>query len=132
MVDMQRLDEVMTHIHDYPEGWRQCAWGQQDASCGTTGCVAGWTGYLANGWEAAWWHGELTGFLGPDGKMWAVGMAARELLNLNEAEARVLFCGTNTMEDLDAMWKDFANHGTIRTSETTYFGAPYRSLSEGP
>ena len=80
---------VLDHIEQHPNLHEQVSWAGKSA-CGTTGCVAGWTVMLCDGWK----YDEMWGLVDAEGNTARNAYVFREAtasLGLEEEEARELF-----------------------------------------
>jgi hypothetical protein len=100
-----RLQQVLTHIEENPETWKQSDW-----HCGTSHCFAGFAQMFARGISLDWEFGR--GDLGPydagghsvraktDGARW---------LGLNFRQAYRLFGGGNTLDYIKVIIDDITS-----------------------
>jgi hypothetical protein len=103
-IDVPRLRKALEYVTAHPEDWSQEEWlvGRTKASCGTAGCLAGRV-VLQDGWSPLL---ELRGgqvcrtVVDDAGNAQRVRTLARDLLDLTDAQATVLFYGRNNLLDL--------------------------------
>ena len=115
MPNIERLEAVLEHITLHPEDHNQEWW-----TCGTAACFAGWTTRLFALDAGYRWITNIPDFFGdqvwenPRGEEGMVPDAARELLDITEEQAKVLFDADNTLPMLQSIVKDLANTGDTR------------------
>lgn len=113
--NIELLEQTMQYILDYPEKHDQRIWVQgvqEDDSCGTTACFAGWACFLAGLKQEAVstdedyfrFHGQRT----------HASDIAPKLLGLTTREADILFEATNSVEELQHMVKKLVNGEHIK------------------
>lgn len=118
MPNIELLEKTMQYIEDHPEQHEQSLWlSQATPGCATAACFAGWAclldGYEAVAWERWYRAGiDLISFNVRKSDS-LVNSHPRELgqalLGLSDADAWVLFYGTNTLDQLKLMTKHLSN-----------------------
>lgn len=109
MPNIPALERTLTHITDHPDQLQQGMW-----TCNTGACFAGW-GALLNGYEAVKFAREVV-----NGEVRKVGASsldgtedvrtvAMNIYDIGSNDADLLFCGSNTRDNLALMVKDLAN-----------------------
>lgn len=97
--------DVLTWLETHPERHVQSDWLFRKPSCGTVGCIAGWT-CLRNGYvEVADrdWPDVILGVYRDDDvqrRLLDVGMTAMQILGIDESQGARLFEEGNTIPDL--------------------------------
>lgn len=89
---------VLKFLEDNPENYNQNTWLElrqmrSEHICGTTGCIAGWTCMLTLPEGVEWKRWAISG--GEEGFSPDFSKIAKEKLGLTDAEAYLLFRGTN-------------------------------------
>lgn len=105
MANAKRLLDVLTFLEAHPDRHDQVVWlGRR--TCGTVGCLAGWT-CLRNGYvEAVMNDEERERIIGvyadsdPEKVIMSASAVAGTLLELDDDECDELFSGDNSLEDL--------------------------------
>ena len=93
-MNIELMQQVINQIEAHPKEWDQGTWGRKSA-CGTTMCFAGWAAHLS-GFKLVWAQRVTDPFadalaVEADGNRRDIFDAARDLLGLNEAQAKELF-----------------------------------------
>jgi hypothetical protein len=107
MPNVELLRRTQKEIHANPESWNQEHWFVQPLFpwrkgrwCGTAACFAGHA-LLIEGWEPVFNADGGAECITRDGKIGAIKEIARQVLDLPDAWADVLFAGKNDLEDID-------------------------------
>jgi hypothetical protein len=144
-INVELLDRTLNWITEHPEAHDQGEWlhrfetDNPGPTCGTQGCLAGWTAVLG-GYEPyffQWPSGVDRGYGGTDyvratpaaqplvqavelrpfprePGVWAVRQVARELLGLSRTETEILFDGGNSRYDLWRLAELFTDGVIVR------------------
>ena len=104
MADIQELRLIVKEIRANPANWTQKWWGWR-GRCGTSYCIAGHAVERA-GYPMIW-EPMVTGYRAGYCRMERgdrpIGEVAQQLLDLTAGQARLLFAGSNTLEDIEAL-----------------------------
>jgi hypothetical protein len=123
MPNIEALDRTMAYLLEHQERWYQLYWARPDLDdqnnvCGTSCCFAGFA-ILAHGYTYKWEREPLFGcfdaqIINPSGDTArdprsdlpldedGTRSLAIELLDLTQPQARALFDGANTLEEIQA------------------------------
>ena len=125
-VNAEALERVMTHIKDNPRMWRQATYftDRDVHDCGTTACFAGWAVQFYA--EQEGWKPREELFVATTARYYFkdgqppedashVAEVAAEILGITDADADILFGGSNDMEQLETMVKNLLNNEEITT-----------------
>ena len=92
------IEDIVAHPGDHHEQWDQSEYGQKNTECGAAFCFAGFALQLDGAQHTYTW-GPRGGFLASvDGRK--PGELAGDILGLTFAQRVDLFCGDNTLIDL--------------------------------
>jgi hypothetical protein len=102
-------EETMAYVKTNPEDWQQGTYGDTSA-CGTVGCFAFHAVRLSGGYthcfDSVWRRRGIGGLVGP--RLSSRDVAVQEL-GLSNVEAVIMFSGSNTIDALEQMVKEFSN-----------------------
>jgi len=108
MANVEKLEAVLDYIRSYPEEHNQSAWAEKGA-CGTTLCFAG-TAVVLSGYEIVWQADGHDAYMCQRGlETGHIAEVAADELQLSNAQAKDLFLGAFSFDDVERAVKDIIN-----------------------
>jgi hypothetical protein len=127
MPNIALLDQIIAHVKAHPEEWDQGNWVQK-TSCGTSYCIAGFATMFTMPEGHSFSFGKMYGndtqnayYVGtPDNSVaYTIRQYAEDALRLDYDQARILFDGGNTLEEIEVIRNALAND-TLFAEEILY------------
>lgn len=117
-INIPPLRKALEHVTEHPEEHNQGTWASR-TGCGTTGCLAYWIATFA-GHKVAWMRPligvELACFTTQDKP---IGQVAAREAGLSPAQAKQLFNGNNTIDDLWNLASEYTDGEIARPHDSS-------------
>lgn len=107
-VNVELLQKTLDAIKANPKHWNQKFW-----HCGTSHCFAGFAELIANGLPVKTSFDEIKKLKTTRKLGMLTFIEAERLLGISDEDSDVLFCGYNTLEQLERMVAHLLEHGSL-------------------